>query len=293
MALLALGLVAREYVLPFSGPLAVEIDNQSNSQNPLIPGHLSIQVGDETLQIPSASGSRVVLETTWSSSDSITAKVDSRFTLEKDTDLVVDVRDLGFSGSDSGTALELKIKITNSAITLSLESPSGAERGEGDLAAVVFARANLNNAVDSCFEDKYNPYSNAMRLASAAYDTYLLEVSDARLDGTRTLLYSVWASRSASLIRALERVQSSLADSKVPSSGVMANEHRRVSLALAEVISAWENFNSVSRREADGQWDAAWDRIYDAETDLTTSSGGARVVPEVIKSECREELLGG
>jgi hypothetical protein len=291
--LIALGLIAREYVLPFSGPLAVEIDNRSTSQNPLLPGHLTIKLGEEVLGIPRAAGSKVVAETTWSSGEPISALVDSRFSLEKDTSLIVDVRDLGFTGSDSGQALELKIKITDSAITLSLESPSGAEQGEGDLASVAFARGNLNRAVESCYSENAAPYLEAVELSGEAYRSYVAEVAKARLDGTRTLLYSVWASRSASLVRALERQLSDLEEARVPISGAIANEHNRVTLALISVISAWENFNSVSRRESDSQWDAAWDRIYGAETDLTTSSGGAEVVPEVVRSQCREDLLGG
>jgi len=293
VALIGVGLIVREYVLPFSGTLAVRVDNQSTSNNPLIPGHLTIQVGEENLRLPTSRGSNLVLETTWSSSESISAKIDSKFTLEKDTFLFVNVRDFGLSGSSAGTALNLNIKITDTAITMSLENPSRADEGSSDLAAVAFARSNLKGAIESCYLKNAEPYSRAIRLASNAYRDYLTEVEDARLDGTRSLQYTVWASRSSTLVRELRGIKSALDSARVPGSGPINNEHGNVSLALGNVISAWENFNSVSRRESDSQWDAAWNRIYDAESNLTTAAGGARVLPEVVRSDCREDLLGG
>jgi hypothetical protein len=291
VALIAGALLVREYVLPFSGPLEVEVSNQSTTANPVVVANLKIKLNGEQLSVPNLGTTSVPLAREWASSERIDLRIESTFTLERDTTLIVNPKlDLGFTGSDSGKKLILYVVIKDDSIASILVEDSSAG---AVLAKSTFQRENFLQALDLCVGDQINTYRASYDRAEDAYSDYLEAVENADLDGELWLYYTTWASRSAKLIPQIDGIKGMLDVAATPSTGPIHNVHLGVSRALGDVRSAWSNFYRVSLLEAESQWDDAWNQIRAAESELQSRSQSVSSVAGELRNGCRATLVDG
>ena len=287
LSLLAGSLLIREYVLPFSGPLEVVMNNKSSGANTISKTRLSISLDGKVLALPFVSGQSATIETTWKSHVPLTLNIDSKFVEEESTSLVFAVRRAGFTGSFGGTPLQLNINITNTEIVAELVEKT--ESGE-TFASVVFDRSNFKQAVEKCLDLSMANSEKDIKVAQAIYKDYQAAVEAARLDGQRNLYYTEWASRADGLQGRIVKISQRFNGLNFPKNDNVESRVAEISADLSKLERAWANLESVSRREADSEWDDAWNRIYAADTDLMFAVDAIDTIAADVRSDCSDSL---
>ena len=288
LSLLAGGLLIREYVLPFSGPLEVVVTNKSSGDNTIAKARLSMTLDGEELALPLVAGQSATIETTWKSHVPITLNIDSKFVEEESTSLVFAVRKSGFTGSFGGTPMQLNIKINNSEIVAELVEKKDA--GE-TFASVVFDRANFKQSVEKCVERSMADSGEDIESAQAIYEDYEAAVKAARVDGERYLFYTVWASRADDLQGRISRILDRFDRLSLPKNDNIALRVDEIRSQLLRLERAWSTLESVSRREDDSEWDAAWTEIYSADTGLMFAVDAIDTIAADVRADCSDSLL--
>lgn len=290
VSLLAGGLLIREYVLPFSGPLEVVVNNKSSGDNTIAKARLTLTLDGKELDVPYVSGQSATSETTWRSHVPLTLNIDSKFVQEESTSLVFAIRKSGFTGSFGGTPLQLNIDISNSKIVAELVEKK--ESGE-TFASVVFDRANFKQAVDKCVERSMADSGEDIEAAQAIYDDYVSAVAAARLDGERSLYYTEWAYRADNLQGRISKIAQRFDGLSLPRNENIAARVAEVSTQLFELEQAWANLERVARQEDDDAWGGTtWDRIYAAEAGLSLAVDALDTIAADVRSDCSDSLLG-
>jgi hypothetical protein len=130
-------------------------------------------------------------------------------------------------------------------------------------------RTFYSRDLSSCKEDFNDEFGYGINLRRNAYDNYLAFVEDSQLDGQRTLQYTTWASRADNLQAKMGNYLSLASANPMGTKNAGLNTAGdQVQDAIISLQSAWKNLESVSRAQSDSKWDAAWTRIYNAETAL-------------------------
>lgn len=288
VSLLAGGLLIREYVLPFSGPLEVVVNNKSSGDNTIAKARLTLTLDGKELDVPYVSGQSETIETTWRSHVPLTLNIDSKFVQEESTSLVFAVRKSGFTGSFGGTPLQLTIDISNSKIVAELVEKK--ESGE-IFSSVVFDRANFKQAVEKCVELSMAESGEDIESAQAIYEDYEAAVKAARVDGERYLFYTVWASRADDLQGRISRISDRFDRLSLPRNDNIALRVDEINSQLLRLERAWGTLESVSRREDDSEWDAAWTEIYSADTGLMFAVDAIDTIAADVRADCSDSLL--
>jgi hypothetical protein len=283
------GYLLREYVLPFSGPLEVRVNNFSTQANPLIPGHLRMLEGDGEIEIPRMNVSKTVKETTWSSSRPIKFIVDSDFVRESDASFSFDALVEGWTGNSGGRELVIYVEIDDEEITARLYDKLNPST---DLERLSFRRGSLSDARLSCSSVQMNAYSSSLYWAGRAHEEFVAAEKNARLfEVTEGLPYSTWAARSRNLVRAIEDLQIVLESYPVDQPGPIQNAYNDVSVALDELSTSWLNFYNVARMGSDDEWIQAYTRNSDAAAALKEASDAVALVPDQLGDLCMPQLF--
>jgi hypothetical protein len=288
LSLLAGGLLLREYVLPFSGPLEVVVTNKSSGDNTITKARLSMTLTGEELALPFVAGQSATIETTWKSHVPITLNIDSKFVEEESTSLVFAVRKSGFTGSFGGTPMQLNIKINNSEIVAELVGKKDA--GE-TFASVVFDRANFKQSVEKCVERSMADSGEDIESAQAIYEDYESAVAAARLDGERSLYYTEWAYRADNLQGRISKIAQRFDGLSLPRNENIAARVAEVSTQLFELEQAWASLERVARQEDDDAWGGAWDQVYAADAGLSLAVDALGTIAADVRADCSDSLL--
>ena len=292
LTLLAGGLVLREYVLPFSGPLEIVISNKTTNENTVSNSRLSLILNGEQLGVPGVSGAVRRSESTWNSHVPLFLSIESKFVQESNTSMSFAPRKSGLTGSYGGRPLTLTISITDSRITAVLTSKVAGAVGERQmLTTVSFTRVNFERALQACVADTMERSGEDIESARGIYEDYEAAVRAARLDGERSLTYSVWASRAGDLQVRIAKISERFDRLNLPNSQSVSGRVDQIAAQLYNLEQAWGNLESVSLREDDSEWGSAWDQVYAADSGLSTAVAGLGNVDSVVRTDCSDSLL--
>lgn len=283
LALLGSVFVVKQYIAPFEGPLKLQVRNDMG-QNSLKTDLYSLRVNGSIVQIPSV-GKSVELESDWESDSAISVNLTTDVAGERDLNFSIVPRDLGLLGSDAGKSLIVVVSVEEDQFEVELHSGSTQQRVV--LASRRSPRVNYDKLLAACTSGLTQEVSSELRYASGVYSKYLEAVKEARLDGSRSLLYTTWASRSRNL-------QGLIRDIRLGApifSGEVGFENWSLMIeSLRDMETAWQNLESVARAESDSRWDAAWNQIYSKERDLSSNSRGVSRITSLIKDACIDRL---
>lgn len=284
-ALILLGstFVVRQYVAPFEGPLDIRVTNEMG-QNSLKTDYYSLRVNGSIMQIPSV-GKTVELERGWESDSELSVTLTTNVVGEQDLTFSIVPRDLGLFGSDGGKPLSLWVSVKEDQFEVELSSSSTKEKVV--LASRRTPRVNYDKLLAACTSDLKQEVSSELRYASAVYSKYREAVVEAKLDGSRTLLYTTWASRSRTLQGLIRDIRL-----EAPAfSGEAGFESWNLMIeSLRDMEAAWQNLETVARAESDSRWDAAWNQIYSKERNLQSRAGGVYSITSLLRAQCVDRL---
>lgn len=283
--LLVLGVAIQQaavrFVLPYSGPLVVEVTNASasNEAQSLI---YQLVVNDSRLTLP-GKGNSLTEEFEWVSTEPLEVQLTSKLMRERDLNLNFDPKSIEPFGLDPGKPLKIDVFIAEKTIfaKLQVEDTSFAS-GWKDLLQDTTSRINFQAEIDKCVTANEGSTETLVAYAETAFDTYLTSLERARLDGERDLYYYEWADRSNLLVSYL---QDAIDEAPEFESSFGVSEWSKFVGAFEEAKLAWEYLADVSDRESDAEWDIAWEAIYDAEAKLEqTANAYVRVGSNTYES---------
>lgn len=283
--LLVLGttFIVRQYISPFEGPLQVQISNQME-RNFLRSNFYSLSINGVGTQIPSFNKSTESAQF-WESDSAITLELSSQIVGEQDLAFSAVPRELGLLGSNSGKALGLFFTVEQDHFSVELVlDPSGKPEL---LYSKKSKRVNYERLLEKCNEENGQEVNFELAFARGVETKYYNAVSDAQLNGTRTLLYTVWASRSDKLQGLIRDIRNS---APTYTSDIGLDRWRDMLRGLEALEDAWQNLESVARAEQDSRWDAAWERIFDEERSISSLVANVGRVENLINEYCIDKL---
>lgn len=270
--LLALGVGTQQalvrFVLPYSGPLEVFISNTSGS-NEISSVIYQVVVDQERATIPTF-GRTAGFETEWESEQPVQIKVISKLRGEDNINLELDPRAIGTFGLNPGSAIKVEIAFRDGAVSAvaktgdSLDSKTWTTVSQGTM-----QRTNFTANVRRCVENSEDASVAPVAFAEAAYPFYEDSLERARLDGNRELYYREWEERT---IRLAGFLQSKIDEAPEFEAEVGEELWRVFIRSFRELRDSWEYLADVSDREAENEWDPAWDRIRAAETKFDSAA---------------------
>lgn len=256
VALILFGSLA---LFPAGGSYKVVFSNDASS-NPPVPFELTAN-GKTSKFTGSSFDGQVLAEGTWNPFQPISVRyIPSPI---KDDVIFFQVPVFANLGVwNLGRELKAVVEVDNQSSTIRLE---GQLIPLVDFASAGY-RSNYAAELQQCKSEFSDIYGGQIDFISKANSNYLRYVKEESLDGIRTLYYTTWAARSDRLQNRISNytnlINPFFSDSSLDSSS------RAVISSLDSLRSAWGNLETVARLEAKSRWSAAWDRIYDAETDL-------------------------
>jgi hypothetical protein len=275
--------IVRQYVAPFDGPLKVQIKNEMH-QNVLRASLYSMTINGSSIEIPRVR-QPVDLEQSWESETAINVALSTRVVGEPGLFFSVVPRELGLLGSDRGKLLTLLVTVEEEHFAVELFS--GPPEENSVLQTKRTLRVNFDKLLAECSLELTREVSSELRFASGVYSKYTGAVREARLDGTRTLPYTTWASRSRNLQGLIQNIRNSAPNY----SGQIGSENWKAMIdSLRDIEAAWRNLQTVALAESDSRWDSAWERIYAREAELASKANDVSRIAILIKDQCVDRL---
>ena len=255
-------IVLAALLFPGSGEVTVVYSDLTSEENPAVD--LTLQFEGQDIRIPKDAVGETFYTGTWSSFQAS----ELRLIPDPKSDEIIEISmpQLGSLGIwNFNKARTIYISADDDSLDLIISG--GDNFSEVDY--VSSSRSFYERDLATCKEDFNDDFGYAINLGRNSYTNYLSFVEDAQLDGTRTLLYTTWASRADNLQGKMTSYLSLMDDNSLSTTDSNLNSLRTdVQLAFIDLRSAWTNFETVSRNESESKWDAAWTRIYNAETEL-------------------------
>lgn len=286
---LGLNSFVAQYIAPFGGPMSVSISSTPGG-NSLNVAFYELELNNTKIVLP-RNGYKLVEVGFWSSEEPIYLTIKSQLIGEKDLTLSYLPREYGLLGKDDGRAVRVDIEVDSKAISATLSiSSSDLEDNWTEIRSGSITRENFSALAAECAAEIARPAAQASQFAQGLYTQYSNAVKRAKLEGEMSLYYTTWASRADTLQRYLRDIED---DAPFYSGNFGEEEWQAVLRSFGAIIDAWENLESVARREADNSWDSAWGRINNAEYILMSTPdqfSSALSGPAVAKL-CRDRLL--
>jgi hypothetical protein len=249
-------------LFPGSGEVTVVYTDYTSKANPAVD--LTLEIDGQEIRIQKDARGELVYTGTWSSFQASEVRV----VPDPLSDEVITVA-MPQLGSLGIWNINKNRTITISAFDRWLDVDISGGDNFSEVGKASANRSFYERDLSSCKEDFNDDFGYAINLGKNSYTNYLSFVEDAQLDGTRTLLYTTWARRADNLQAKMTNYLSLMDDNSLSTTNTNLNTLRTdVQLALIDLRSAWKNLESVSRSESESKWDAAWTRIYNAETEL-------------------------
>jgi hypothetical protein len=225
------------------------------------------------------------LEQSWESETAINVALNTRVVGEPDLYFSVVPRELGLLGSDRGKLLTLVVTVEEDYFAVELFS--GPPEENSVLQTKRTLRVNFDKLLAACNLELTREVSSELRFASEVYSKYTGAVQEARLDGSRTLPYTTWASRSRNLQGLIQNIRNSAPNY----SGQIGSENWKSLMdSLRAVEAAWRNLQMVAIAESDSGWDSAWERIYAQQVELASKANEVSRIATLIKDQCVDRL---
>lgn len=249
-------------LFPGSGEVTVVYTDYTSKANPAVD--LTLEIDGQEIRIQKDARGELVYTGTWSSFQASEVRV----VPDPLSDEVITVA-MPQLGSLGIWNINKNRTITISAFDRWLDVDISGGDNFSEVGKASANRSFYERDLSSCKEDFNDDFGYAINLGKNSYTNYLSFVEDAQLDGARTLLYTTWARRADNLQAKMTNYLSLMDDNSLSTTNTNLNTLRTdVQLALIDLRSAWKNLESVSRSESESKWDAAWTRIYNAETEL-------------------------
>lgn len=249
-------------LFPGSGEVTVVYNDYTSDENPAV--NLTLQINGEDIRIAKDANGELIYTGTWSSFQPSELSVIP----DPKNDEVISISMPQF-GSLGIWNINKTRTITISAFDRSLDVDISGGDNFSEVRTVMASRSFYERDLAGCKEDFNDDFGYAINLRRNSYTNYLSFVEDAQLDGTRTLQYTTWASRADNLQAKITNYLSLFEDNSLTTDNTTLNSSGSdVQSAITDLRAAWKNLESVSRSESDSKWDAAWTRIYNAETAL-------------------------
>lgn len=251
-------------VLPYSGPLLVDVEAAPLSNTPVYSSY-RVTLNGTGLTIPRGAGSQK-RDLTWSTESPIELVISSKIIGEENLLLSYDPRSEGTFGIEPDSIIKLDVFFGRAEFSATLSiADSESESAWRIVASDSSKRRNVADLVSKCVAENEAELAPAVEFASGANDDYKAAVRTAELDGTRDLFYRTWAARAARLSGLIEN---QIEQAPVYNGDLSKTEWDGLLRSYQEVADSWTELEEVSLDEDDSSWDRAWDRIYDAEAGL-------------------------
>ncbi len=255
-------IVLAALLFPGSGEVTVTYTDYTSENNPAVD--LTLQIEGQDIRIPKDAIGETLYTGTWSSFQASVLRV----VPDPKNDEVIEIK-LPQLGSLGIWNFNKARTITISAYDGSVDVDISGGDNFSEVDYVSATRSFYERDLATCKEDFNEDFGYAIKLGRNSYTNYLSFVEDSQLDGTRTLLYTTWARRADTLQGKMTGYLSLMDDNSLSTTDANFNSLRTdAQLAFIDLRSAWKNLETVSRNESESKWDAAWTRIYNAETEL-------------------------
>jgi|688.fasta_scaffold52160_5 hypothetical protein len=249
-------------LFPGSGELTVVYQDNTTDDNKAVD--LTLQIDGQDIRVPKDADGELIYTGTWSSFEPSVLKVIP----DPVNDEVITIAMPQF-GSLGIWNLNKPRVVTITANDRSLDVNLNGADNFSEVGTASAYRTFYSRDLSSCKEDFNDEFGYGINLRRNAYDNYLAFVEDSQLDGQRTLQYTTWASRADNLQAKMGNYLSLASANPMGTKNAGLNTAGdQVQDAIISLQSAWKNLESVSRAQSDSKWDAAWTRIYNAETAL-------------------------
>jgi hypothetical protein len=249
---------------PGFGELTVVYHDNTTAENPAVA--LTLKVADRTIRITKDSEGKAIYTGTWSTFQSEELKVipDPK----NDEEVTIAMPQFGSLGIWN---LNRQRVVTITANDRNLEVNLTGGDNFSQVGTLEAYRTFYSSELASCKEDFNDDFGYGIKLRQNANQNYLAFVKDSLLDGQRTLYYPIWAARADNLQSKMSDYLSLITDNSLPTGDpVLSSNGVEVQAAFIDLRAAWEGLEAVARSESDSRWSAAWDKIYESESALTS-----------------------
>ena len=249
---------------PGSGELTVVYQDSTSGENPAVD--LTLKVADKSIRITKDSDGQAIYTGTWS-----TFQVEElKITPDPKNDEVITIAMPQFGSLGIWNVNRQRV-VTITANDRNLEVNLTGGDNFSEVGTLEAYRTFYSSELASCKEDFNDDFGYGIKLRQNANQNYLAFVKDSLLDGQRTLYYPIWASRADNLQSKMGSYLSLITDNALPTADpVLSSNGVEVQAAFIDLRAAWEGLEAVARSESDSRWSAAWDKIYDSESALTS-----------------------
>ena len=249
-------------LFPGSGELTVVYQDNTTDGNKAVD--LTLQIDGQDIRVPKDADGELIYTGSWSSFQAAAIKVIP----DPKNDEVVNIAMPQFGSLGIWNLNKTRV-VTIIATDRSLDVNLNGGDNFSEVGTVSAYRTFYSKELSSCKEDFNDDFGYGINLRRNSYDNYLAFVEDAQLDGQRTLQYTTWASRADNLQSKMGNYLSMMKDNPMSTRNEILNtQGDAIGAAIVDLRSAWKNLEAVSRAQSDSKWDAAWTRIYNAETAL-------------------------
>ncbi len=249
-------------LFPGSGELTVVYEDNTSEENEAVD--LTLQIDGKTIPIAGDADGALIFTGTWSSLQPGVLKVIP----DPLNDEVVTIAMPQFGSLGVWNINKARV-VTITANDRSLDVTLDGADNFSEVGTASAYRTFYSKDLASCKEDFNEEFGFGINLRRNAYDNYLSYVEESQLDGQRTLQYTTWAARADNLQSKMSNYVSLNKDNPLTTRNPTLNaQGDDVLAAIVDLRSAWKNLEAVSRAQSDSKWDAAWTRIYNAETAL-------------------------
>ena len=284
-------------VLPASGPVVVEVVNNSQNEN---RGNAYIQVTNGLVEqevVIAEDRKRQVLRLNenlnWSINSMLSFRYVPSFSEDEKLEFSIDPRSLGLNGLSDG--LEFRVKFDLKAVDTLVEvrgpTSNGFNLSRKTYLSKWLDRGNELMAIQECTDEETSYLRPLVRKHQLAPYTWGTILSDSGLNYSGSLYYSTWASRASKALDALESLQTELLDSQVPRGTALHDQQLKVEEEIRNIEEALIAFRSASWAESKSRFDRAWSDIYSAENLLRTRAGEfTNLVPSHAEANCESRF---
>lgn len=284
-------------VLPASGPVLVEITNDSENKN---RGNTYIQVTnglfEQELVLPDSEKSRVFYlndELDWSIDSILSLRYVPSFSEDEDFEFSIDPRALGVNRLSDGLLFRVQISLDSEEAEVKVVGPAlnGMNIEARTFLSKSLDRGNESLAIRGCITEEGSYLNSLVATHRGAPSSWRTIFADSGLNFTGSLYYTTWASRATTALSSLTDFQFKLITSRGPQGTPLYRQQLQVEDRVKDLYDSVVSFRSAAWAESQSRFDKSWDGIFDALSALedSTSELGDLIFPQA-NAYCESRL---